>query len=129
RSLQKVHHPRVGVREALGWGAAALALAAVLALTPPLSTGDVVATASVSLRAPAGTAYVAAHRGDLTAPENTIPALEAAIASGADFVEVDVQLTADGVPVLMHDWTVDRTTDGSGYVWELDFKQIRALDA
>jgi glycerophosphoryl diester phosphodiesterase len=81
------------------------------------------------LRSPAGSAYVAAHRGDLAAPENTIPALEAAIASGADFVEVDVQLTADGVPVLMHDWTVDRTTDGEGFVWQLDFKQIRALDA
>lgn len=125
---ERVHeHPRV--REALAVGGLAVLLAAVLAFTPPLTTGEGSATASVSLRAPSGSTYVAAHRGDLVAPENTLPSLEAAIASGADFIEFDVQVTADGVPVLMHDWTVDRTTDGTGFVWELDYRQIRELDA
>jgi glycerophosphoryl diester phosphodiesterase len=56
-------------------------------------------------------------------------AFEAAFASGLEFVETDVQLTADGVPVLMHDETVDRTTDGTGAVADLTLAEIRALDA
>jgi glycerophosphoryl diester phosphodiesterase len=52
-----------------------------------------------------------AHRGDhSTAPENSIEAFEAAIASGADGIELDVRSTADGVPVVMHDPTIERTT-------------------
>ncbi|WP_448263094.1 glycerophosphodiester phosphodiesterase [Microbacterium aurum] len=48
------------------------------------------------------------------APENTLPAVRAALVSGFDYVEVDLAHTADGVPVLMHDRTVNRTTDGTG---------------
>ncbi|MCL4722641.1 MAG: glycerophosphodiester phosphodiesterase, partial [Gammaproteobacteria bacterium] len=60
-----------------------------------------------------------AHRGARQqAPENTLPAFELALAQGADGIEFDVQLTADGVPVLIHDETVDRTTDGTGQVAE-----------
>jgi len=71
---------------------------------------------------------VAAHRGEhLCHPENSLPAIEAAILLGADVVEVDVRGTRDGVLVLMHDDTVDRTTDGSGHVRELSFAQIRQL--
>lgn len=71
-----------------------------------------------------------AHRGARQhAPENTLPAFELALAQGADGIEFDVQLTADGVPVLIHDETVDRTTDGTGQVAELDFATLRRLDA
>jgi len=73
---------------------------------------------------------VIAHRGEHRAhPENTLPAFQAAIDAGADFFELDVRTTADGRLVLMHDATVDRTTDGHGPVRSLTFDQIRALDA
>ncbi len=71
-----------------------------------------------------------AHRGySAVAPENTLAALAAAIRGGATFLEFDVRTTADGVPVVFHDRTVDRTTDGSGHVWELTVDEVRALDA
>jgi glycerophosphoryl diester phosphodiesterase len=71
-----------------------------------------------------------AHRGySAVAPENTLPALAAAVLAGATFVEFDVRTTADGVPVVFHDRTVDRTTDGTGYVWDLTLDEVRALDA
>jgi glycerophosphoryl diester phosphodiesterase len=63
------------------------------------------------------------------APENTLAGIERALALGADAIEIDVHCTADGVPVLLHDDTVDRTTDGSGDVCEMTFEQIRALNA
>ncbi len=71
-----------------------------------------------------------AHRGySAVAPENTLPALAAATPAGATHVEFDVRTTADGVPVVIHDRTVDRTTDGSGQVWDLTVDEVRALDA
>src|ERR1700730_14240227 len=71
-----------------------------------------------------------AHRGEhLQRPENTIPAFEEAIRVGADFIEVDVQTTADGKLVLSHDATVDRCTNGKGRVGEMTFEQVEALDA
>ncbi|WP_305782753.1 glycerophosphodiester phosphodiesterase [Symbioplanes lichenis] len=71
-----------------------------------------------------------AHRGySAVAPENTLPALTAGVLAGATFIEFDVRTTADGVPVVIHDRTVDRTTDGSGKVWELTSEEIAALDA
>lgn len=83
-----------------------------------------------TLRTPGEPAFVAGHRGDRAdAPENTIPAFEAAFASGLAVVETDVQLTADGYPVLLHDPTVDRTTDGTGAVADLTLAQVQALDA
>ena len=55
---------------------------------------------------------VAGHRGDsANYPENTMAAFRAAIEAGADMIETDVRLTRDGVPVLIHDKLVDRTTD------------------
>lgn len=62
-------------------------------------------------------------------PENTIEAFEAAIAAGADFVELDARLTADGVPVVMHDPDVSRTTNGLGVVHELTLAEVKRLDA
>lgn len=71
-----------------------------------------------------------AHRGaSETHPENTIPAFQEAIAAGAQMIEFDVQLTKDSVLVIMHDETVDRTTNGKGKVSELTLAQIRQLDA
>jgi glycerophosphoryl diester phosphodiesterase len=73
---------------------------------------------------------VISHRGEhLAHPENTLPAFQAAIDAGADFFELDVRTTSDGRLVLMHDRTVDRTTNGTGRVREMTFDQIRALDA
>ena len=73
---------------------------------------------------------VVAHRGaSSTRPENTIPSFEEAIRIGARLVEFDVRLSLDGVPVVMHDATVDRTTDGTGPVHELTADQLAALNA
>jgi glycerophosphoryl diester phosphodiesterase len=63
------------------------------------------------------------------APENTLAGILEALRIGADAIEIDVQTSADGVPVLMHDLTVDRTTGGSGEVAKLMLEQLRALDA
>lgn len=85
---------------------------------------------SVSAAAGLPTAGVCAHRGASgTHPENTIPALLEAVRLGAAMLEFDVQLTADGVLVLMHDDTVDRTTDGAGRPPELESGRIATLDA
>ncbi|WP_067504938.1 glycerophosphodiester phosphodiesterase family protein [Actinoplanes sp. TFC3] len=71
-----------------------------------------------------------AHRGySAVAPENTLPALAAGVLAGATFIEFDVRTTADGVPVVIHDRTVDRTTSGSGKVWELTCDEVAGLDA
>ncbi len=81
-------------------------------------------------RTPGDAAFIASHRGGgATAPENTLPAIRAALATGFDYVEVDVALTADRHPVLMHDATVDRTTDGHGAVAALTLAEVRELDA
>ncbi len=70
------------------------------------------------------------HRGEhLHHPENTIPAFEEAIRVGADFIEVDVQTSADGKLVLSHDATVDRCTNGTGKVAAMTFDRLEALDA
>ena len=63
------------------------------------------------------------------APENTLAGIRAALQIGADAVEIDVQASADGVPVLMHDLTLDRTTNGSGDLASLTLEQLQALDA
>lgn len=76
------------------------------------------------------TPAIIAHRGAAgRAPENTLAGIEAGLMSGAQFIEVDVQRTQDGILVLMHDATVDRTTDGTGRVSELSYQHISQLDA
>ncbi|MEL7060740.1 MAG: glycerophosphodiester phosphodiesterase family protein [Acidobacteriota bacterium] len=73
---------------------------------------------------------VLAHRGDSeTAPENTLAALRQALAAGADLIEIDVTFSRDRKIVVIHDETVDRTTDGAGAVLDLDLAALRALDA
>lgn len=73
---------------------------------------------------------ICAHRGaSATHPENTVPALEEAVRLGAHMVEIDLALTRDGEFVLMHDPTVNRTTDGQGAVRDFDLAALRKLDA
>jgi glycerophosphoryl diester phosphodiesterase len=74
--------------------------------------------------------FVSAHRGfSSDYPENTIPALQAALDAGAQVAEIDVRLTKDGTLVLMHDADVKRTTDGSGPVAAMTLAEVRTLDA
>lgn len=71
-----------------------------------------------------------AHRGaSAYAPENTLSAFELALAQNADAIELDVKLSADGRAVVIHDTTVDRTTDGHGRVKDLTLQELRSLDA
>lgn len=73
---------------------------------------------------------IVGHRGSAAvAPENTLAAFRIAIEQGVDFVETDVQLTSDAVPVLMHDPKVDRTTNGGGPLSRHTFAHLRSLDA
>ncbi len=73
---------------------------------------------------------VIAHRGASgTCPENTLPAFQRAVELGAPMVELDVQLTRDGIPVVIHDWTLDRTTSGRGSVRRHTLAEIARLDA
>lgn len=73
---------------------------------------------------------VIAHRGSAaTAPENTLAAVDAAWLAGADVLHVDLRLTADRRVVVLHDATVDATTDGTGPVETLELAEIRRLDA
>lgn len=70
-----------------------------------------------------------AHRGySDVAPENTIPAFKLAKTNGFFYVETDVQFTSDGVPVLLHDATIDGTSDGTGFIRDLTFEQVRQYD-
>lgn len=74
--------------------------------------------------------YVAAHRGWRSQfPENTMEAFRAAMDLGVDQVETDVRVTKDGELVLIHDPTVDRTTDGTGAVSDYTFSELQQLDA
>ena len=79
----------------------------------------------------AGAPMLVAHRGGgRLAPENTLTAFLPAVSEwGADMLEMDVRLTADGHVVVIHDETVDRTTDGSGPVSGMTLEEVRALDA
>ncbi len=73
---------------------------------------------------------VLAHRGaSRVAPENTLAAFRRAAELGADGVELDVYLSQDGVPVVIHNLWVDLTTDGTGKVTDLPLSELRALDA
>jgi glycerophosphoryl diester phosphodiesterase len=75
-------------------------------------------------------ALVVAHRGaSADRPENTLGAFDAAATAGADIIEFDLRLTADGVPVVLHDEDLSRTTDGRGLVRETRLSEIKQLDA
>ncbi|MBN1284783.1 MAG: glycerophosphodiester phosphodiesterase [Anaerolineae bacterium] len=71
-----------------------------------------------------------AHRGAReAAPENTLPAFERALELGADGFELDVHITFDDVPIVMHNFTLDETTDGEGHITGYTLEQIKAFDA
>ncbi|MBI4927269.1 MAG: glycerophosphodiester phosphodiesterase [Anaerolineae bacterium] len=73
---------------------------------------------------------VIAHRGACAyAPENTLSAFRLAVEQGADAVELDAKLSADGEVMVIHDQTVDRTTDGNGTVRRMTLGQLKSLDA
>jgi glycerophosphoryl diester phosphodiesterase len=65
----------------------------------------------------------------MIAPQNTLAAFEKALEVGADGIEFDVRLSADGVPVVIHDATVDATTEGTGRVADMTLAQLKGLDA
>ncbi|MGC9502414.1 glycerophosphodiester phosphodiesterase [Baaleninema sp.] len=73
---------------------------------------------------------IIAHRGfSAIAPENTLAAFDLALDAGADSIELDVRLSGDGVPIVIHDETLDRTTPMRGNVSETPWRQLRDLDA
>ena len=72
---------------------------------------------------------VIGHRGaSADAPENTIAAFELALTQGADGIELDVHLSSDGQPVVIHDFTLERTTDGDGSVSQRTVRELKRLD-
>ncbi len=109
------------VAAALGLVAAVLVGGAFLAGVPP----DPHPQSST-----AAETRVIAHRGGMGLwPENTLFAFRRAVASGVDGLDLDVRLSADGVPVVVHDAAVDRTTEGRGLVAELPVRSLQSLDA
>lgn len=73
---------------------------------------------------------IEAHRGDSESfPENTLAAFQGGVDAGADSIELDVHQTRDGAWIVMHDPTVERTTDGQGAIADMTLAQIRTLDA
>jgi glycerophosphoryl diester phosphodiesterase len=81
-------------------------------------------------RRPGSAVVVVGHRGAAGhAPENTLPSFEAALDLGADAVELDVHLSRDGIPVVIHDHTVERTTNGHGVVAQMTVHELKELDA
>ena len=102
--------------------AAVAALLLVLALARPAPQRDFFAGTQGTL--------VIAHRGGAALrPENTLEAFEHALALGADVLEMDVRATADGAIVVIHDATLERTTDGRGPVSSFTLAELRKLDA
>ena len=116
RRRRRLRRLGIGVGIVVVFYVAAVWLTEPLALHPFFAAGEGVRTI--------------AHRGGRQlGPENTIVAFELARAAGTEVLEMDVRGTADGVLVLMHDRTVERTTDGAGRVNGLDIDQVLALDA
>ncbi|WP_428908196.1 glycerophosphodiester phosphodiesterase [Niallia sp. Krafla_26] len=75
-------------------------------------------------------AEIVAHRGASGyAPENTLAAFDLAVTMNADYIEIDVQRSKDGKLVVIHDTTVNRTTNGVGYVKDLTYEELYSLDA
>jgi glycerophosphoryl diester phosphodiesterase len=97
--------------------------AALLAALPALG-----GCAGADLRLINGVTRVIAHRGG-TGPDGTVAGCLRSLEAGVVFLELDVRLTRDGRAVILHDPTVDRTTDGAGVVADMTFEQLRRLDA
>ncbi|MGI9412878.1 MAG: glycerophosphodiester phosphodiesterase family protein [Hyphomicrobiales bacterium] len=103
-------------------------VAAGIVLFSALSIGSTYAL--VETAGPDRPVKATAHRGSShAAPENTLSALRRAIEDGADFAEIDVQETADGVIVLLHDTDLKRTAGTNTNIWQASYDEIRGLDA
>jgi glycerophosphoryl diester phosphodiesterase len=115
----------------LRWGLVAAAALALLLLTYTIAVirAEPVNDHPLFARAP-DHPLVIAHRGGMHLwPENTLDAFQQAAALGTDMLEMDLWTTADGAIVVLHDRTVDRTTDGTGDVRGFTLSQVRELDA
>ena len=107
---------------------AATVLSGLLAALAGLPSGAIADIDAGAL--PEWDVVLIAHRGLAPGlPENTMTAFEDAVERGLNVIEIDLRGTADGEVVVMHDETVDRTTDGSGEVTSLGLEEVRALDA
>ena len=119
---ENVNHGR---RLAMILSTAALALLINISYIRQLYKGNISLNVGVITRT-----QVTAHRGaSKAAPENTMPAFEAAIESGADYIELDVQLTKDGELVVFHDDNIKRTTDGVGVLTEKTYAELQRYSA
>ena len=109
----------------------ALLLLAAVATLQTLGCAPKTLRPSLVAEPPEWSVVFVAHRGGIVEglPENTLAAFRHAIESGADAIEIDLRGTKDGEIVIMHDETVDRTTDGRGLVSELTFAELKMLDA
>lgn len=120
---------RYSARRSAASFTATLALVAVLAIDHTAAT-VYAAQPLGSLGLNDGVPLTIAHRGDpAAAPENTLPAFEAALASGADVLELDLRMTADEQVVIFHDELLDRTTTATGLLAERTLDELRILDA
>lgn len=120
------HPPRRAVRILLATVAVTTTASALLIAATPTTASAV--DVFGALRVPGEAAFIVGHRGDRAeAPENTMPSLELAM-DDLDFVETDVQLSRDGVPVLFHDTTLERVAGARSSIGDLDLDQLRRLD-
>ena len=105
-----------------------LLLLFLLAFTRPETSGDIERILEKFHNPKSDYVMVAAHRAaHKVHPENSISAIKRAIELGVDIVELDVKTTKDGIPVLMHDEAVDRTTNGSGKVEDYTLSELKAF--
>ena len=119
---EKVHHAR---RLATVCCLALLAFLANISYIREIYKGNISLNVGILTRT-----QVTAHRGaSKAAPENTIPAFEAAIESGADYIELDVQLTKDGELVVFHDDNIKRTTNGNGILTNMTYDELQKYSA
>jgi glycerophosphoryl diester phosphodiesterase len=123
------NHPAI-CRDCLGRARIGI-IAWLLAITGSIGLSAGAAESSDRARMPVmPKSGISAHRGASTShPENTLPAFREAIRLGAHQIELDVYLTKDKHLVIMHDSTVDRTTDGTGKIADLTLAEIKQLDA
>lgn len=134
---QRTH--RTGARQLLPWLALMLWIVARDAgardagtqYSSPVATGEIGIVSPYLSEGPEWGVVNVAHRGGIAPgePENTLGAFRRAIAAGADAIEIDLRGTRDGRVVVLHDETLERTTDGTGRVTDYELSELRRLDA
>ena len=92
------------------------------------ASGNILNNGSVNNPATKDTMVSVGHRGWYKAPENTLSAYRESFNHGFTYVECDVQFTKDGIPVLLHDDTIDRTSNGSGYLSQMTYAEVSQYD-